>query len=198
MSVVIPIVEGHGEQKSIRILLQRIGIELLDAVHIEVLRPIRIPRSKLVQESELQKAVELAARKATEQDHTDALILIMIDADKDAACVLGPKILKWAKGCRGDFEIACEFVVVEYETWFAGGAESLSDYIDLDGPAPENPEKNRHGKAWIRQRYQGPAYSETIDQPAMTNALDLQLVKARCPSFDRLCRILDVHSRSSD
>ncbi len=198
MSVVIPIVEGHGEQKCIRILLQRIGIELLDAVHIEVLRPIRIPRSKLVQKPELEKAVELAARKSIELGHPDALILIMLDADKDAACTLGPKILNWAKRCRGDFEIACELVIVEYETWFAGAAESLSDYIDLEGPAPENPEENRHGKAWIRQRYQGPAYSETIDQPAMTNAVDLQLVKARCPSFDRLCRIIELHSRSSD
>ena len=195
MSTVIPIVEGHGEQKSIRILLQRIGLELLDAVHVEVLRPIRIPRSKLVQELELQRAVELAARKATEQGHTDALILIMIDADKDVACVLGPKILTWAKNCRGDFEIACELVVVEYETWFAGGAESLADYIELDGPPPETPEENRHGKAWIRQRYRGPAYSETIDQPAMTNALDLALVKDRCPSFDRLCRIIEEHSQ---
>jgi len=198
MPTVIPIVEGHGEQKSIRILLQRIGIELLDAVHIEVLRPIRIPRSKLVQKLELEKAVELAARKSIEKGHPDALILIMLDADRDAPCVLGPKILKWAKRCRSDFEIACEIVVVEYETWFAGSAESLLDYIDLEEPTPENPEENRHGKAWIRQRYRGPAYSETIDQPAMTNALDLNLVKARCPSFDRLCRIIEMHSRTSD
>ncbi len=196
MAAVIPIVEGHGEQKSVRILLQRIGYELLDAYHIEVLRPIRVPKSKLIQEQELQKAVELAARKATAANQPDALVLIMLDGDNDLPCELGPKIVKWATEQRGDFVIACEIIAVEYETWFVGGAESLREYLNLDDLPPENPEEIPLGKGWIQKRYKGASYSETVDQPAMTNALDLTMVKDRCPSFARLCRLLERYKGS--
>lgn len=193
MTAVIPIVEGHGEQRSVRDLLQRIGYELLGGVHIEVLRPIRIPRSRIVREDELAKAVELAARKCLEKNRSDALILILLDADSDPACQLGPELTDWATSCRSDFHIATVIIVVEYETWFVGGAESLLDFLEVDLPAPENPEAQRHAKTWIRERFRRPSYTETIDQPAMTAAVDLSLVRQRCPSFARLCNILEHH-----
>ena len=50
---VVPIVEGHGEQQSaIRTLLVRLWTELLGGDYIDVLQPIRIPRSKLIQPAE--------------------------------------------------------------------------------------------------------------------------------------------------
>jgi hypothetical protein len=120
----------------------------------------------------------------------------MLDADSDAACELGPRLVAWAREWRHDFEIGCVLIVVEYETWFVGGAESLRVYIACPSPAPENPEDDHHGKGWIRQYMRGPSYSETIDQPAMTAALDLNHVRARCPSFARLCRIIEDHVAS--
>ena len=60
---IAPIVEGHGETESIRTLVQRIWTELLGGSFVEVLRPIRQKRNKLVRKQDLQNAVRLALAK---------------------------------------------------------------------------------------------------------------------------------------
>jgi len=60
---VAPIVEGHGEDLAVRILLRRLWTELLGGEHIEVLKPIRSSRTKLIQTPELERAVDLAVLK---------------------------------------------------------------------------------------------------------------------------------------
>ncbi|MCA1684810.1 MAG: DUF4276 family protein [Planctomycetia bacterium] len=90
--------------------------------------------------------------------------------------------------------MACVLVNVEYETWFAAAAESLDKYLDLTTASPpsESPERARHGKLWVEQRFRGSAkYSETQDQPALTSAMNLALCRSRAPSFDKLCRDLE-------
>lgn len=188
----VPIVEGHGEYQAVRTLVERIGRELLAGGHIEVLRPIRQPRSRLVQEENLQRAVKLAATKlkASSSPETPDMVLILLDADEDPACMLGLKLLAWAKKARPDIDIACVLAVNEYETWFVAAAESLRAYLTFEqNEAPEEPEAARCGKAWIRRHRIGPAkYSETVDQPAMTARMDITLCRKRSPSFDKLCR----------
>ena len=82
------------------------------------------------------------------------------------------------------------------ETWFVGAAESLTDFLEFDEPPPENPEDHHLGKGWVRKRFRGPSYSETVDQPSMTATMDLSLIKKRCPAFARLCRTLENHAGS--
>ena len=196
--MVAAIVEGHGEVSSVPILLDRIWRELIDGEYIDVLRPpIRQPRNRLASNKDdtLVKAVGLAAAKL--QAHSDSmapeLILVMIDADDDPACILGPELLKAAQDARKDKSIACVIANVEYETWFVAAAHSLSDYLDLSEgqELPERPEENRLGKAWIEKRFKGVRYSETIDQPKLTAKMDLSLCRERSPSFDKLCRELE-------
>lgn len=192
---VVPIVEGHGEYHAVRILLQRIWTELLGGSYLEVLRPIRQPRSKLVKKSELQRAVNLARSKlsspAVALDPT--LVLVLIDAHEERPCQLGPELLAFAREGRPDADIACVLANVEYETWFVAAAESLQEYLHLatNDPIPETPEQSRSGKGWIEQRFKATKYSETVDQPAMTAKLDLALCRQRSPSFDKLCRELE-------
>lgn len=188
---VAPIVEGHGEDNSIRILLQRVWTELLGGEHVEVLKPIRWPRTKLVKASELGRAVELALLKIGSVEDP-AMVLILLDADEDLPCVLGPTLLKSARERRADADISCVVANVEYETWFAAACASLHEYLDLSrGTLPEAPERERLGKAWIQKRFRGIKYSETVDQPAMTSRMDLAACRERSPSFDKLCRELE-------
>ena len=42
---------------------------------------------------------------------------------------------------------------------------------------------------WVADRFKG-HYSETVDQPALTAKMDLDLCRERSPSFDKLCREL--------
>jgi hypothetical protein len=198
---IAPIVEGHGEYEAIRILLTRIFYDLLGGERLEVVRPIRLPRSKILNENqlELRRALELAGLKLNEsQDGWPAMVLILIDADTDLPCEIGPQLLEAATRIRPDLAVSAVLANVEYETWFVGAAESLPGDLDLSqGPPPEDPEGTRSGKGWIETRFRGTKYSETVDQPAMTARMDLSLCRRRCPSFDKLCRDLDRHLRAS-
>lgn len=196
---IIPIVEGHGEDGAIRILLQRIWTEVLKGEYADVLKPIRGSRFKLVQSRELERAVNLAALKLRSVDSSDpSMILILIDAEEDAPCILGPQLLKLAKDLRGDMDITCVLANVEYETWFVAAATSLIKYLRVtsESDLPADPEATRQGKAWIQKRFRGPKYSETVDQPSMTAAMDLTLCRSKSPSFDKLCRELEARLSS--
>ena len=193
------IVEGYGEVAALPTLLERIWYELIGGEYLEILRPpIRQPRNKLAQNKDdaLSRAVELAASKLihTQSMMSDPeLILVLIDADKDPPCLLGPTLLKVAHQARGDKNISCVIANVEYETWFVASAESLTSDLDLSGDAdlPEDPESLRLGKGWIEKRFRGVKYSERVDQPKMTAKMDLNLCRGKSPSFDKLCRDLE-------
>jgi len=191
---VAPIVEGHGEYHCIRILIERICQELLRGNHVEVLRPFRHSRHSLVKKESLEKAVNFAWLKLRQcqTDEDRGMTLLLLDADTDLPCVLGPRLTAEAEQCLSIADIACVVVNIEYETWFIGDAESLRKYLDLsaDPAVPESPEQDRLGKAWVEKRFRGTKYSETQDQPCMTASMDLTLCRKRCPSFDKLCREL--------
>lgn len=192
---IVPIVEGHGEDSAVRILLQRVWAEILGGDYVEVLRPIRGKRFKLVKTEELERALNLAILKLRSSGSTDpSLILVLLDAETDLPCVLGPELLQRAKQLRSDADIACVLANVEYETWFVAAAQSLTRYLDLssDKVLPESPETAGLGKGWIQHRFKGVKYSETVDQPAMTRAMDLAQCRLRSPSFDKLCRDLQA------
>lgn len=192
---IAPIVEGHGEDGAIRILLERIWYELFGGEYLDVLKPIRSKRQKLVNEPrEFGRVVDLAALKLQGNKTDDPeMILILLDADKDLPCVLGPDLLKKGRSHRGDVDFSCVIANVDYETWFVAAAPSLSGHLDLsEYDADLDPEAARLGKGWIKQRIRRVKYSETVDQPSLTKAMDLALCRTKSPSFDKLCRELEA------
>jgi hypothetical protein len=194
---VVPIVEGHGEQHSVRTLLTRVATEIVGDASIDVLRPIRQPRHKIIKQTELCKAITLASSKLAQSVPVAdrSFILILLDCDKDLSCELAPRLLAYAKADLPQVDVSCVLAVVEYETWFVACAESLGEFLDLqDAPAPSNPESLRLGKKWVQQRFNGPSYSETQDQPAMTAKMNLQACRSNSPSFDKLCRELSARA----
>jgi hypothetical protein len=167
---VAPIVEGHGEFHCVRILLDRIWRELLGGEFVKVAQPIRWTSGRLVKREGIQGAVRVAVKMLNDLPDSDdpALVLILIDADENCPAHLGPELLGFAREVDSRVDIACVLAKEEYETWFVAAAESLSKYLDLssDESVPESPEESRNGKAWIEQRYRGPRYSPTQDQPS--------------------------------
>ncbi len=130
---VAPIVEGHGEVAAVRILVQRIWTELYGGDYAEVIQPIRRPKSKLVKENELERAVRLATLKLGLPAKSDlpSLILILLDANGDCPAELGPDLLDRAREASGHMDTACVIAKVEYETWFVAAAESLAGFLQL-------------------------------------------------------------------
>ncbi|MDB5323964.1 MAG: hypothetical protein JWN40_5595 [Phycisphaerales bacterium] len=193
--VIAPIVEGQGDEAAVRQLLQRVWTELLGGDYAEVVKPIRRSRGSLLREDsdDLEKSIRFALLKL--EQHGGGLVLVLIDAEDD--CMkqgsLGPMILERALKMRSDIDISVVIANVMYETRFVAAAASLTDYLDLpeDSSVPENPEQERAGKGWIKQRIKSGKYSETADQAALTAKMDLSLCRTRSPSFDKLCRELE-------
>jgi hypothetical protein len=84
---IIPIVEGHGEVQAVPVLLRRMA-EALGVYNATVAKPIRCPRQKLVKGGELERVIELAARKVAGAGQ----IIILVDSESDCPSRL---LKKW-------------------------------------------------------------------------------------------------------
>ena len=73
-----PIVEGHGEVSALPVLLRRFRDEA-EVWDVDIGRPIRRPRSRLVQEEELRQAVRLALLQPD-----CGAVLILFDGESDS------------------------------------------------------------------------------------------------------------------
>jgi hypothetical protein len=148
--------------------------------------PIRRKRSELVIEAKLRVAIQLAMGAA------DCIgILILLDADDDAACTMGPQLLTWARSEAG--ETPCEVVLAnrEYEAWFLASIESLRGRCGISPTATSHatPENVRDAKGAVQaQMSPGSAYSPTAHQPSLTAGIDLAQVHVTCRSFQKLVR----------
>ena len=186
MQRIASIVEGHGDVKAVPILLRRIARRLSPESALEILRPIRVGRYKILKSGELERAVELAAR----QTGARGCILILLDADDDCPAALGPELLARAVAARRDRNIRVVLAKSEYEAWFLAAASSIVGHRGI-GPLPDplfDPESVRDAKGWLTALLPvGQSYRETLDQPALTAIFDLDAARA-APSFDKLWR----------
>ena len=178
-----PIVEGHGEVAAVPVLLRRFIAEA-QAWRVKIGRPIRRSRGQLVQQAQLEQAVNLALHKKG----CDA-ILIMFDGDTDCPAELGPRVHRWATVAAGD--VPCEVVLPhrEYEAWFLAAIESLRGArgMRLDAPLHPEPEAPRGAKEQLEARmHSGKSYLETAHQPAFSEQFSMEAAYARCRSFRKL------------
>lgn len=99
--VIFPIVEGHGDVSAVPELLRRLAFEEFGNYGLRVLRPFRLPRGEIVANNELERAVELGARKLAEEGDRGG-IFVLLDADDDCPATLGPALLQHATAARHD------------------------------------------------------------------------------------------------
>ena len=180
------IVEGHGDVEAVPILIRRVAESLYPELQIVMPRPIRIPKNKVVKAGELERGVELAARKIGGQ----GAIFIICDSDDDCPAQQGQELLDRALQVRGNLPIAVVLAKREFEAWFLAAAESLRGQRGLknDLQPPNNPEAIRGAKEWLSQQMEsGSTYSETLDQPGLTARLDLDQAR-HADSFDKCYR----------
>ncbi len=196
---VAPIIEGHGETDAVGVLLRRIAAELL-GITIEVVKPFRLPRGKLLpgrpgarrlNPHELSRALDTACISLKySTPNARRLALLLCDADEDLACELAPQVLSVAGKVRSDLDLICVMARREYETWFIAASESLERYLLLrPGDALVAADPEAYGEKWISDRFRGPSYQKTVDQAKLTAAMDLALCE-RSSSFAKLVREL--------
>lgn len=189
---VAAIVEGHGECSAVRTVVTRVWTELLGGEYVNVLRPIRRPRSKLIRPEELLDAIDLADLKLREHAADDpSLVLVIFDADEDLPCVVVPALLEVVRQSRSHLDVAIVLPKIEFETWFAAAAPSLTEFFDLSITAPAgDPEEAGQRKGTVVRWMHG-QYAPRVDQVRLTQAMDLNLCRSRSKSFAKLCRELE-------
>jgi hypothetical protein len=192
-NTIIPIVEGHGEVLAVPVLLRRMAVEIFEC-RIDVKRPIRLPKQKLLKAGELERALDLAIQKG----EGPCGILILIDADDDCPSIVGRNLVERAARARADANFQVVLAKAEYESWFLGALESLLQLNQPQPPdfAPQNAEQIRGAKEKLSGLL-NMFYSETVDQAALTSRMDLSLARYNCASFDKFCRavrlLIDAH-----
>ncbi len=185
------IVEGHGECEAVPILIRRIAQTIDPGFVPKVLSPLRVPACRLMKEGEMERSVDLAARKL----QGEGGILVVLDCDWDNGCPAtdGPALLKRAMVVRSDLPIAVILAKKEFEAWFLGAAESLRGKHGLpnDLQSPEKPEEIRVAKEWLSDKMpQGRSYAESTDQPAFATLFDMNMAR-RADSFDKCYREIE-------
>lgn len=179
------IVEGQGEVESIPLIVRRIAHE--QGVYDLKLQPYRIHRQAIVRPGELERAVDRAARSLEGRGG----VLIVLDADDDLPCELGPILTQRAREARQDIASRVVLATREKEAWYLAAAESLRDQRGLppDLQPPANPEAIRGAKEWLSQAA-GRPYSSVADEPALAAVFSMERARERSPSFARLSRIV--------
>jgi hypothetical protein len=182
------IVGGHGECEAVPILIRRIASEIDESLSPVVLHPFRVHEDRLRKEAELERYIELAARKLD----GNGGVLVLIDCDWSGSCpkVDAPPLLRRARACRPDMKVSVVLANREFEAWFIAASRSISgkrglrDNLDVI----DNPESVRGAKEWLRDRMPpGRPYTETEDQPALTQEFDMKEA-LRALSFDKCYR----------
>ncbi|MFH1010374.1 MAG: DUF4276 family protein [bacterium] len=184
---IVAVVEGKkSEVQTVPLLLRRILRERMNVFDDIVAKPVYLSRTKIKDESELRRTIELAQRTRAGAE----AILFLCDSDDDPVCVLGPELLSKA-GSMTHLPVAVVLAKKELECWFLGAKESLRGErgIRQDANNHPNPEDIRSGKEHLTKNMEsGRRYLETDDQAALAAKMDIEMARRNCPSFDKLIR----------
>ena len=181
-----PIVEGHGEIEAVPVLLRRLIAEA-QFYGLSVLKPIRRTRTQFLRKNDVQAAVSLVLLGAGCD-----VILFVLDADDECPLERASQIKNWADETAAG-RAHCEVVVAnrEYEAWFLASMESLRGKAGIreDARYDDDCEAVRGAKeALERLMVPNRFYNERIDQPSLTDQLDLKVTFEKSRSFRRLVK----------
>jgi hypothetical protein len=189
---IVPIVEGHSEADSIPAFLRRI-LHDQEVYDIEPDSAIREHRQRLVKTDVFLNRLRMAQLR-----DNCAAILVVFDADDDAACILGPQLLKTAQDHGIGTPCRVVLAVREIEAWLIAGVESLRGCrgVPENLSPPDNVEAIRGAKEWLGSRMRT-GYKGTIDQLPLLLRFDYQDARRRAPSLDKFLRDLDSLTSTS-
>lgn len=186
MRRMLPIVEGHGEDRAVPLLIRRI-LESQGIYQAQIL-----PARRYGEYPSVTKNFDNLFLAAIKEK---APILWVMDFDsKHYDCPLkeARHLLTRAETLRPGWPLKIAFLVKEYETLFlVDEAACRAIFPDISPKVgfPEIPEDVRDAKGWLSQhRPSGLAYKETVHQEKITARLNLDLLRARSADFAHLER----------
>jgi len=206
------VVEGHGEVHAVPRLLHRTLKHFNFDRHFEVVHDhgqgaVRAPGCGSIMaahdpgaERGIEYWVNLAARV-----HRAHGVLVLVDADTHCPKTEGPALLKRAVAVRGDLCIGVVLASREYEAWILAGWTALRERGLLRASAKRVPQAMLEGlrdpKGKLCAMLEA-GYSETKDQPVLTDHIPLTSAKSKVRSLRKwldsvrdLCHCLRQRAR---
>ncbi|AZQ69132.1 DUF4276 family protein [Silicimonas algicola] len=195
MGKIFLIVEGHGEERALPVLVRRILYERLGIFDFLVEAPYRMARSRIALfGEELSKAVRLGRGKVLDGAGRGGII-ILLDADDDCPKDLQDKFQIYIEEIGIDVPVAFVAANREYEAWFICCAEDLRHHklILNNAQNHQNAETVRDAKGHFERHVMVPeaSYSETIEQEKFSAIINLDNVGVACRSFQKLCKEIE-------
>ncbi len=200
MIIIYPIVEGHGDERAMPILIRRLLSERFGFYEVKVLHPYRLPKGKMLHADQWPAVVSLACERlndARENEDDVVLILVVCDADDDCPVELKNTMEDHVAAVISDTNFEVVVPQPEYESWFLAAANSFVGHSDCreNVAAVTDILRIRDAKGYFERNIlkEGRFYSETVDQPKFSALLNFNgMPEAESRSLRRL---IDVFSR---
>ena len=182
------IVEGDGDEPSVRILANRL-LDYLQRWDIQVSR-VKNAKGK----PKLIRKFENFINYASLDGDCDA-ILVLVDADNECPTDAAKALASRAGALNLGIPIAIVMPNPEFEVWFIASLDSspnnpVRTRLDLpsDTVSPDNPDDaTNSAKGWLNAKMpRNRRYKETSDQPALSAAISLSVASQHSRSFQRL------------
>lgn len=171
------VVEGPGDKGAFPILLR--NYLQSKAIYDDLLgKPVPLKgKGSATRPSGLEGYVLAAARPGC------LAVIVLIDADKDASCKLGPDLLARAQAVTG---VPVIMVIAErdFEDWIGCSIETLDLGVTTWSPTTR-------GKTAIEAGLAPEPYLKSTMQARLTSRMDIDLARSRNTSLDRLFRKVD-------
>lgn len=186
--LIAQIVEGFGEVESLPQILQRrlaAGTQIGGAGG-EPVWPAYPPinargRGNLITRGGIEENVRIAKRIPDVCG-----ILVVLDAEEDDVCPLGPQLQARAEGEAPGLPVRICLANRQFENWIAAcdinGETWQPVDNDFEGPGAEES---------IKARMPNRRYKKTTHQSKLTAAMVDELAASRCPSYARLLRCVN-------
>lgn len=171
------VVEGPGDRESFPILL-RTYLQSQGRYEDLLGKPVPLKgKGSATRPNGLEGYVLAAARPGCRA------VLVLVDADKDASCTLGPALL-----ARAQAVTAVPVIVIvaerDFEDWIYAAAEHL-------GLGDATWSSSVRGKSAIESLLSPGKYVKSTMQARLTQRMNLDVARERNSSLDRLLRKVD-------
>jgi len=191
---IVPIVEGHGEQNAVPLLLRRLLHEVKQRFDIEVAAAKDANgRNNLLKESGLEKFLRFAR---LEVNAVGAIVIL--DAESDCAQTLAYKLAQRAAKLHLPLPVVIVCATCEYEAWFLASLETIGGQAIKGSPGIKQNavfkgeiEEKRDVKGWLDSNMLKGSYKPAEHQAPLTGMIDFTLARQRSRSFRRLEHALD-------
>lgn len=201
---VAPVVEGETEELALGALLRRVWKEALGCLEEpRILEPFRGKRSQLghtngaVLATTVEKAYLKLCQATKHATDATALLLILLDADKDCPATLAPRLLRTAyTAVPSNAHVACVLPNRTFEDWIVAGASTLGGVCGLP-PTLQVPEESENGKGenWlirqIRSQDRTTTYKKTDHALDLVRKMNLADCQQKSRSFRKLVSELE-------